>query len=305
MKKFLLWFISCLLLSACSQDAKDVSTFRIVATTNLIAEALDYLAGDISEVKMLMGPGVDPHLYKASQGDLSLLSDADMIVYNGLHLEGKMAGLFEKLSRSRGEDAVIALGNLLPPNRLIFLDEKKQLVDPHIWFDQELWLQALDSIQRIIKTKLPEHADTLDARWMRYQNDVRQTARYWERRFDSLPKHKKILITSHDAFGYLGRTYGLKVYGLQGISTVGEYGIQDISRLTDLIIDQKVAAIFTESSVNPKSIEALRENCRRKGHHVKMGGELFSDALGAEGTPEGTYKGVLQHNLSVIYQAIQ
>lgn len=305
MKKIWLCFFCVAFLAACVPADKEQSEFRVVSTTNLIADALDYLAGDLCEVKSLMGPGVDPHLYKASQGDLALLSEADLIVYNGLHLEGKMAGLFEKLAKTRGKDAVLSLGKMVNKEKLIVLDEKNQLTDPHIWFDHELWLQALSCVQKVLVAKLPQHADTLNARWIRYQAEVQKASMQWKGSFEDLPAEKKILITSHDAFHYLGRSYGIRVHGLQGISTIGEYGIQDISRLSDTIITHKVAAIFTESSVNPKSIEALRENCLRKGHAVKVGGELFSDALGAKGTPEGTYSGMLHHNLQTIYQALK
>lgn len=305
MKFFVFSFLSIVLFLGCNQDVHEKKSVKIVATTNLIAEALDYMAGDIADVQMLMGPGVDPHLYKASQGDLSLLTDADLIVYNGLHLEGKMAGLFEKLAKTREKNAVVALGDLVDHKRLIRLDDQNRIIDPHIWFDHTLWLQGLSGIIEIVKANLPEHVDSIDARWERYQMQVTLIVNRWKVLFDALPEQQKVLITSHDAFEYLGRSFGLSVYGLQSISTIGEYGIQDVTRLSDLIIEQKVKAVFTESSVNPKSIEALRENCRRRGHVVQMGGELYSDALGAKGTAEGTYAGMLQHNLSVIYKAIQ
>lgn len=275
---------------------------KIVTTTGMIADAVENIAGDYVDVVALMGPGVDPHLYKATQGDLGRLTDADVIFYNGLHLEGKMGEVFEKLGRMK---PVIAVGEEIPKDRLRKVPGFQGAYDPHIWFDVDLWKEAVTAISAFM-----EEYDTA------HRRDYRQRSSEFLARLDSLdsavreaileiPATQRVLITAHDAFGYFGDAYEIEVRGLQGISTLSEFGLRDVTDLVDYIVDRKVKAIFVETSVSKKSIEAVVEGCRQRGWNVKIGGSLFSDAMGAAGTPEGTYIGMVHANVRTIVESLK
>lgn len=273
---------------------------HIVATTGMIADAVRAVVGDSAEVVALMGPGVDPHLYKATHGDLEQLTNADVIFYNGLHLEGKMGDVLEKLALRK---PVVAVTGRIPLSLLHKVGPDSY--DPHIWFDVKLWQQAVMHI-----------ADTLAAIDMKNRNYFRANATAYLQQLDSLhewvysevrsiPEERRVLITAHDAFGYFGSAYGIDVRGLQGISTVSEFGLQDISRLVDTIAARRIKAVFVESSVPKRSIEAVVAGVRERGHEVAIGGELYSDAMGEPGTPEGTYTGMVRANVNTIVGALK
>jgi len=246
-----------------------------------------------------MGPGVDPHLYQASQGDIRKLERADIIFWNGLHLEANMLRAFEEIGRSR---PVLAVGEAIPEDRL--LTDETGAVDPHVWFDIDLWKIALEASVEKLKELSPDDAEWFEANKREYfakLDGLKEEAIGW---MSSIPKERRVLVTAHDAFGYFGRMLDLEVVGLQGLSTEDEIGLSDIERTIDLLVERRVPAVFVESSINPKSIEAVIEGAKQRGVDVKLGGELFSDAMGDVGTEEGTYIGMYRHNVRTIHQAL-
>lgn len=304
MKKLtLLILLVASIFSACQPngDAEN-KKMTIVCTTSIIADVVKNLVKDSVEVSALMGPGVDPHLYKATQGNIEDLTKASIVIYNGLHLEGKMGDIFEKLTKTK---KVIAVSDFIPKDKLINSTDFQGAEDPHIWFDVTIWATAVNGLAEQLKTELPKCADFIEANRAAYIADLNELNNWVASEIDSIPEDQRVMITAHDAFKYFGKKYGIEVRGLQGISTTAEYGLRDITNLVDYIVSKKIKAIFVESSVPKKSIEAVIEGCREKGHDVKLGGELFSDALGAAGTPEGTYIGMFEHNVNVITEALK
>lgn len=299
-----LFLISALLvLSACSsgQEASKRSKdgkINVVTTIAQIGEPLSVIGGDRLNVKSLMGPSVDPHLYKATQSDMETLEEADIIFYNGLHLEANMVEIFEKISESK---PVLAVGETIPEESL--LKDEKGVVDPHIWFDLDLWQQALDAAVEQLKEFSPEDADYFEENKKKYFARLADLKKEAEKLAD-IPESQRVLVTAHDAFGYFGRMHGIKVVGLQGLSTDSEIGITDIQDTIDIIKKYKVPAVFIESSINEKSIKAVIEGAKSEGINVTLGGELYSDAMGEEGTEEGTYIGMYRHNINTIYEAL-
>lgn len=303
MKRFYTWMVLLSgLLAGCKGNDSNESKPLVVTTTSIIADALKYMAGNDLEIHALMGSGVDPHIYKASQGDVALLTKASLIVHNGLHLEGKMSELFHKLEATR---PVVAVSSALDPQTLRAMNDQATVYDPHIWFDPDLWLEGMEGVNRKLQELYPDKKDSFQQRFNRYKEEITSLNKQLQADIKTIPEENRVLITSHDAFGYYGQAFGLEVHGLQGISTVSEFGIRDLQNLSRFIIDRKIRAVFVESSVSPKSIEALIENCRKMGHEVRIGGELFSDALGEAGTAEGTYTGMLKHNTRTIIEALK
>lgn len=272
-----------------------------VCTTGMVADAVSRVGGDHVQVTALMGPGVDPHLYKASQGDISRLGGADIIFYNGLMLEGKMVEILEKIGRSR---PVVAVAEAIPRERLREPPEFKGHPDPHVWFDVSLWIHAVREVERALGDLDPEHAEEYRRNAAAYAAELEELHGWCREQMARIPKDRRLLVTAHDAFGYFGEAYDIEVMGLQGISTVAEYGLNDIARLVDVIVRRGVKAVFVESSVPRRSIEAVQHGCRARGHAVAIGGQLFSDAMGEAGTPEGTYLGMVRHNVNTIVKAL-
>ena len=275
---------------------------RVVATTGMIGDAARHVGGDHAEVVALMGPGVDPHLYKASEGDVARLSAADLVLYNGLHLEGKMGDVLVKLARSR---AVVAVSETVPVDQLREPPEFQGQYDPHVWFDVRLWSHTLDAIAAAYAEVDPANAATYRANAEAYRAELLELDSWVEQRIAELPPERRLLITAHDAFGYFGRRYGVEVVGLQGISTLAEAGLRDVHRVVDLVVDRQVKAIFVESSVPRRSIEAVQAAAAERGHQVAIGGQLFADAMGSAGTPEGTYVGMVRHNVNTLVEALR
>lgn len=275
---------------------------KIVATTGMIGDAVKEIAGEHAAVVSLMGAGVDPHLYKATHGDLERLTEADIIFYNGLHLEGKMGEVFEKLSRTR---PVIAIGDELPEERLRKVPGFQGAFDPHIWFDVKLWGEALGAISRHLQEYDSAHARDYVRNHARYVDELDSLDKAVRQSILEIPDNQRVLITAHDAFGYFGDAYNIEVRGLQGISTLSEFGLRDVTELVDFIIARKVKAIFVETSVSGRSIEAVVEGCRKKGWDVSIGGRLFSDAMGEHGTAEGTYVGMVNANVKTIVESLK
>lgn len=301
--KTLCWIIAALAFVGCSFPATtDAGKIKVVCTTGMIADATAALFGDKAEIRTLMGPGVDPHLYKATQGDIEALTKADLIIYNGLHLEGKMTDIFDKLSATR---KVFALGELLPSERLINSTDYANAPDPHIWFDVELWSMAISKLAVELAREYPALSEKITENAVHYHDTLTALHRYLQNSVEMIPEPQRVLITAHDAFKYYGKAYGMEVKGLQGISTSSEYGLRDVSDLVNYVADHNIKAIFVESSVPKRSIEAVIEGAASRGHVLKMGGELFSDAMGGKNTPEGTYPGMLRYNVNTMVKALR
>ncbi len=301
-----LGLISLLLLAGCGggQEKKDDLSSRqinAITTTGMITDIVMQVGGERVIVIGLMGPGVDPHLYKASAGDVSRMQETDIIFYNGLHLEGAMAELFEQME-SRTHTVAISKG--IKEELLLTPPEFEGLHDPHIWFDVSLWIEAVRYVgNSLIKLDsastgyYQKNMDTYIAQLEELHSFVLAKAR-------EIPESKRVIITAHDAFNYFGRAYGFEVRGLQGISTAAEAGTRDVQDLTGFIVDRKIPAVFIESSVPKRAIEALQAAVQARGFEVSIGGELFSDAMGDPGTPEGDYIGMVTHNIETIANAL-
>lgn len=291
-----------LLLFGCSSEAEGEKEGVVVATTGQIADAIKEISGDHLQVSALMGPGVDPHLYKATQSDLSKLDKAEVIFYNGLHLEGQMLAIFEQMAK---EKTVLAVGETLDEKLLLASDNDAMLHDPHIWFDIELWKGVVKAISTQLQEEYPEFKEDFQTNEDVYLKKLEDLQSYAKNRVDELPQEQRILVTAHDAFNYFGRSQGFEVRGLQGLSTDSEYGVKDVQEMVDFLVENKIKAIFIESSVSDKAMKAVIEGAKEKGHDIVIGGELFSDAMGAEGTTEGTYIGMYQHNIDTIVDALK
>jgi manganese/zinc/iron transport system substrate-binding protein len=269
----------------------------------MITDLVKNIGGDNINVQGLMGSGVDPHLYKASEGDVSKLVNADIIFYNGLHLEGKLVEVFEKMGSATKTQ--IALADELDKTTLIGSDYFASNYDPHVWFNIEYFMQFANKVTSVLSDKNPENSASYVENEKNYiaklntlQNNIKAT-------IETLSAEKRILVTAHDAFNYFGKNYGFEVVGLQGLSTATEAGVQDVQKLSAFIIEKNVKAIFVESSVPKRTIEALQAAVKSKGHEVIIGGTLFSDALGTAGTNEGTYLGMFQYNVNTIVNALK
>ncbi|RIJ41829.1 metal ABC transporter solute-binding protein, Zn/Mn family [Pontibacter oryzae] len=293
--------------SACTQTENKGTIpsgerMQVVTTTSILKDAAQHIVGDLSDVSSIMGSGVDPHLYKATQGDLQKLTDADVIVYNGLFLEGKMGEIMDKLSRQK---TVVTATAGISKDKLRASPVYENSSDPHVWFDVQLWQEVVKHVSQELQQKDPANAEAYEKNTQAYLEELDTLHQWVKEQINTIPEQQRILITAHDAFGYFGDAYSIKVRGLQGISTVSEFGLQDVSSLVNYIADNKIKAVFVESSVSPKAIEAVVIGSKQKGHAVKVGGTLFSDALGEEGTPEGTYIGMVRHNVNTIVSSLK
>lgn len=300
-----------LILSGCTtiQGAVDNSPsfeeggkLRITATTGMIADAAREVGGEHVTVTGLMGPGVDPHMYKASQGDIRKLDDADLVLYNGLHLEGSMTKIMEKMSKSRH---VVAVAENIDPTQLRYSEDGATEYDPHIWFDVSLWMNVTQTIEAALIEADPAHEADYRQNATQYLAALNTLHQEVQTKIASIPESGRVLITAHDAFGYYGDAYNIEVKGLQGISTAAEYGSKDVSDLRNELVERGIKAVFVESSVPSRSMEAIIAGARSMGHTVQIGGELFSDAMGEAGTEEGTYIGMVRHNTDTIVEALK
>lgn len=294
-------------LVACAQptaqnESLSERPIRVVATTSMVGDLVRNVGGERVAVTSLMGPGIDPHLYKASAGDVIRLQEADIIFYNGLHLEAAMG---EVLQRMEGRVRAVAVTDTIPRAMLLPSDEYDNQYDPHIWFDVLLWRQAAEGVRDAL-IELDPSSTT------RYRENTNAYLQLLDRlhadilnQVATIPQDRRVLITAHDAFRYFGRAYGFEVRGLQGISTVTEAGTADVQELAEFIVERRIPAIFVETSVPQRMIEALQAAVRSRGFEVRIGGELFSDSLGAPDTPEGTYIGMVRHNVETIVTALR
>jgi manganese/zinc/iron transport system substrate-binding protein len=273
---------------------------RAMATTGMVADLVRNVGGEHIAVTQLMGEGVDPHLYKASPGDVSQLNRADMIFFSGLHLEGKMADVLERLGRKK---PAVAVAEAIPRGRR--LEVGAELYDPHVWFDVALWRETIAAVEEALASFDPKHAQEYRQRAEAYRQELAELDQECRKQIGRIPPARRVLVTAHDAFHYFGRAYDLEVKAIQGISTQAEAGIKQINELVDFISERGIKAVFVETSVSERNIEALVEGCQARGHKVVIGGQLFSDAMGQPGTPEGTYAGMVRHNVNAIVKALE
>jgi manganese/zinc/iron transport system substrate-binding protein len=298
----ILYILIALIIISCKNASEESGKLKVVTTTSMLTDLIKNIGGDLIEVNGLMGAGVDPHLYKASEGDVTKLYEADVIFYNGLHLEGKLVEVFEKM---RAKKITVSLGGNLDKNELIGSEYFASNYDPHVWFNIQFFKQFGDKVAETLATNDTVNAERFRENNTRYQKKLDELETEVKATIETLPKEKRILVTAHDAFNYFGKQYGFNVVGLQGISTATEAGVQDVQRLSQFIIDHKVKAIFIESSVPRRTIEALQEAVLSKNHEVVIGGSLYSDALGNAGTVEGTYLGMFRANVKTIVDALK
>ncbi len=288
---------------SCKGEKESNGKLNVVATTSMITDLVKNIGGDLINLEGLMGAGVDPHLYKASAGDVTKLAGADVIFYNGLHLEGKLVEVFEKMNATQVTQ--IPLGESLDKNTLIGSDYFASNYDPHVWFNIQYFKQFAAEVVSTLSRKDPQNAKSYEANAQNYLAQLDKLEAEIKATIATLPAEKRILVTAHDAFNYFGKSYGFEVVGLQGLSTATEAGVKDVQRLSQFIIDNKVKAIFVESSVPRRTIEALQAAVQSRGQEVVIGGSLYSDALGNAGSVEGTYIGMFKYNVTTIVEALK
>ena len=275
---------------------------RATTTTTMITDLVRQIGGDQVEVTGLMGPGVDPHLYKASQGDVSALREADVVFYNGLFLEGQMEDILEKTGEQK---PTVQVTEHIPEEELLDSPQYEGQFDPHVWFDATLWRTTVDPVVEQLSELDPEGASEFEQRGEEYKRQIDELDSFVEEEISSIPEEQRVLVTAHDAFNYFGRRYGMEVRGLQGISTEAEAGSRDVQELADFLADNEIKAIFIESSVPPQTIEAVQDAARNRGWELEIGGELYSDAGGDEGTEAETYTGMFRENVEIITEALK
>ncbi len=295
-----------LMLTACSPGERQTSSegrIPVVATTTIVADLVREVGGERVQVTALMGPGVDPHLYKASEGDVQRMAGAQAVFYNGLHLEGKITDVLDGMRR-RGL-VTVAVAECVDPAQRLEVEDDGYNFDPHIWFDVELWKSAARCAADALVALDSAHADDYRGNADRYLVRLDSLNEYVRTRVAELPEEKRVLITAHDAFGYFGRAYGFEVHGLLGVSTAAEAGTGDIQRLADFIVSRRIPAVFVETSVPARYLEAMREAVSSRGFSVSIGGSLYSDALGEIGTPAGTYVGMVGENIATVVEGLK
>ncbi|MGG1660356.1 metal ABC transporter solute-binding protein, Zn/Mn family [Brevibacillus sp. NRS-1366] len=285
-----------------STPAAPDGKWKVTTTTGMVADIVNEVGGEHVEVIQLMGAGVDPHLYKASEGDIKRIDNADIIFYSGQHLEGKMIDIFEKMGKTKPVKPVTAK---LTKDNLLSDPASPDNPDPHVWFDVSLWMKSVEQVRDDLIVFDSANKDTYTANAEKYLAELKKLDDYARIQLDTIPKEQRVLVTAHDAFQYFGHAYDVEVLGLQGISTASEYGLKDVQSLVDTLVARQIKAVFVESSVPKRSIEAVVQGAAAKNHVVSIGGELFSDAMGAPGTPEGTYIGMVKHNVDTIVNALK
>ena len=303
--RFFLLSALLVLCASCAESSGSVKregTIKVVTTTALIGDLVKNVAGEKAEVISLMGTGVDPHLYKASAGDVEKLAGADMIFYNGLHLEGKITDVLAQMKKSGVFTVGVAEG--IDKSLLLSPEEYEGYYDPHIWFDVTLWKKAAKIVMEAFSLYDPQNADTYRQNAESYLKELNLLQSYIQNKIDSLRHERRVLITAHDAFNYFGRGYGFEVMGLQGISTDSEASVADIQNLSRVITERKIPAVFVETSISPRYMRALRASVKARGFDVRIGGSLYSDSMGSPGTEEGSYIGMFRSNVDTIVESL-
>jgi manganese/zinc/iron transport system substrate-binding protein len=299
--------VSALVMAACggaaeATDGGGEEKLQIVTTTGQIGDIARHVGGEFVEVTALMGPGVDPHLYVASEGDVDRLVKADVILYNGLFLEAQMADVLRQIGERK---PAIPVAERIEPARLLPWANYADEYDPHVWFDVTLWMKAVEAVRDALADADGDHAATYKANADAYLKELAELDDYVKQQAATVPPEQRVLVTAHDAFHYFGRAYGFDVKGLQGISTASEAGTADVRELADFIAEHKISAIFVETSVPVRNVEALQAAVRDRGGDVAIGGQLYSDALGSPDGDAGTYVGMVRHNIDTIVKALR
>lgn len=275
---------------------------QVVTTIGMITDIVENVGGERVTAVGLMGPGVDPHLYSASEGDVARLRNADVIFYNGLHLEAQMANVLERMGQT--DVVTVAVTDGIDRSELLAPPEFEGAYDPHVWFDVTLWMVATEAVRDTLIELDPAHADVYEANAEAYLAELEALHEYVQEQAARVPAEQRVVVTAHDAFNYFGQAYDFEVRGLQGISTASEAGTADVQALARFIAERQIPAVFIESSVPQRNIEAVQAAVRAEGFDVQIGGELFSDAMGNPDTPEGTYEGMVRHNVDTIVSAL-
>ena len=281
-------------------NSKAASSVRVIATRTVVADLVEQVGGDLVVVESLMGDGVDPHSYRATPRDIDKLVRADLIVANGLHLEGKLAELLQRIGRKR---PFVAVGNAVPKDELLSIGN--DLFDPHIWFDAKLWSYCPSTVADALGQLDSKSAATYRQRANKYSKDLLELDKNVRKKFKEIPQQRRVLITAHDAFRYFGRAYGLEVIGVQGTSTESEAGLADMNQLVELVVQRHIPAVFVETSVSDRNVTALIEGAAARGHVVRLGGRLYSDALGPAGEGGDTLERALLSNVDTILGALR
>ncbi len=285
-----------------SGEARAVEgTIQATTTTTQITDMVESIGGDEVEVTALMGPGVDPHLYEPSQGDIEALQGADAVFYNGLFLEGQLADLLVQVGQ---ESPTVRVTEAIPEDELRPSENYEGQNDPHVWFAPELWETAVDPVVEQLSELKPDSAETFEQNGEEYKQEVREAHEYVQERIEEIPEDNRVLVTAHDAFGYFGETYGVEVQALQGISTESEAGAGDVRELANELVEDEIPALFTESSIPRRNIEAVQAAAQDQGWDLEIGGELYADAMGDPDTEEGTYPGMMRANADTMAEAL-
>lgn len=288
--------------TAASKDEKvEDRKIKVAATTNIVTDVAKQIGGDRVEVTSLMEPGVDPHLYKASAGDVDTLRSSDIIFYGGLELEGKMSDLLDQMAEQR---RTVPVSEAVPEESLLTPPEFEGKHDPHIWFDAQLWQSAAEEVAATYEEIDPKHASEYQQRLSEFTKKLDKLDQEAQEMTANVPENQRVLVTSHDAFNYLGKRYGYEVVAIQGVSTATEATTADIKRVANVVCDRKLNAVFVESSLPKQTIESVLAAAKRCGQQAQIGGELFSDSAGSAGTPEATYEGMFRHNFELITQGL-
>jgi len=276
--------------------------YTVVTTVGMITDVVRHVAGEKAQVAGLIGEGIDPHLYKPTRKDVVAMSQADLIFYNGLMLEGKMADVLIRMAR-KGKPVYAVTEEILNRGDYVITDASEHF-DPHVWMDVQGWILATGVIAEALGEFDPQNADYYDKNAQDYIARLEALDAYAREVIGSIPEDQRYLVTAHDAFSYLGRAYGIEVMGIQGISTESEAGLRDIEELIDFLVENRIPAVFVETSVSDKNVRALVEGARARGHDLQIGGTLYSDAMGPTGSYEGTYIGMIDHNATYISRAL-
>lgn len=280
-----------------SQAMAEQAPLNVVATTGMIADTAKRIGGDFVTVKALMGPGVDPHAYRQTRTDIVAMAQADLVLWNGLYLEAQMEDVLTDIAT---RTTVRSVADAVPETQRISHDDYADRFDPHVWMDPALWRLVAMDIRDVMVANAPDQEQAFEANAEAFLAELDALAAYSDRIIGTIPETSRVLVTAHDAFNYFGEAYGFEVVGIQGISTESEAGLNRMTELVDMLVERGIASVFVESSVSDRSVRALIEGAAARGHEVRIGGELYSDAMGAPGTYEGTYIGMIDHNITTI-----
>lgn len=275
----------------------------VTCTIGMITDVVRNIGGSAFAISGLMGSGIDPHLYKPSAGDIVRLGDADLVLFNGLHLEGRLSETLEDIDAS-GSVVTHAVAETVPEDHLLHDEDNPEAWDPHVWMDVSLWNIVAEAITHALINLKPDEGESISQRSEDYRQRLAELEEWVFAEFARVPEEIRVLVTAHDAFNYFGRRYEIEVLGLQGLSTATEAGAGDVQSLSAMLAERRIPAIFVESSIPPSTIEAVQAASQARGWNVQIGGELYSDAMGASGTPQGTYIGMVRHNVSTIVEAL-